>query len=213
MIITRIALSTLAPHDLSSPSVALLLASHQVNDVAVLVWCNWSRLEDCWENSIDLKKLARHYRFNAHEVQFLPATLLSASDLDIDASANLNIKNGSEQQLLVSAITQLQQYFQGGRHHFDLPLDISSGTLFQQQVWQALLKIKHGEAISYATLAQRVGNPKAYRAVANANGKNPISIIIPCHRVISSDGRLGGYTGGTDKKAYLLAIENISYEK
>ncbi|WP_296274397.1 methylated-DNA--[protein]-cysteine S-methyltransferase, partial [Psychrobacter sp. UBA6730] len=92
------------------------------------------------------------------------------------------------------------------------PLDISLGTEFQQQVWRALQGIKHGETISYATLAQRVGNPKGFRAVANANGKNPFSIIIPCHRVIASDGKLGGYTGGLDKKAYLLALEGVSYK-
>ena len=83
------------------------------------------------------------------------------------------------------------------------------GTEFQQKVWRALQEIEYGETISYATLAQRVDSPKGFRAVAQANGKNPFSIIVPCHRVIASDGKLGGYTGGLDKKEYLLALEGV----
>lgn len=102
---------------------------------------------------------------------------------------------------------QLQEYFAGTRHHFTLPLDFSFGTPFQQRVWQKLLTIPYGQTISYAELAKCLGQPTAYRAVANANGKNPISLIIPCHRVIASDGGLGGYTGGIDIKQQLLALE------
>ncbi|WP_201503307.1 methylated-DNA--[protein]-cysteine S-methyltransferase, partial [Psychrobacter aquimaris] len=112
--------------------------------------------------------------------------------------------------LLIETIAQLTAYFKGERQVFDLPIDISLGTKFQQRVWQALQNIGYGETISYATLAQNVDNPKGFRAVANANSKNPFSVIVPCHRVIASDGRLGGYTGGLDKKIYLLALEGVT---
>ncbi|WP_407074409.1 methylated-DNA--[protein]-cysteine S-methyltransferase [Psychrobacter sp. CAL346-MNA-CIBAN-0220] len=166
-----------------------------LNGVPKLIWCNWLATDVCWQDNINLTKLTKHYGFDKTDSQFVPASKLNA--------------NSPEQQLLLASIAQMQQYLQGTRQHFDLPLDLSSGTLFQQQVWQALQDISHGQTISYATLAQRVNNPKGYRAVANANGKNPFSIIIPCHRVISSDGKLGGYTGGLDKKEYLLALEGV----
>ncbi|WP_338755429.1 methylated-DNA--[protein]-cysteine S-methyltransferase [Moraxella lincolnii] len=101
---------------------------------------------------------------------------------------------------------QLRQYFTGHRQTFDIPL-LLQGTVFQKRVWQELQRIAYGQTISYAKQALRIGKPTATRAVANANGKNPISIIIPCHRVIRSDGSLGGYTGGIDKKQALLKIE------
>lgn len=125
---------------------------------------------------------------------------------------NLQQKNQLYQQncdVLFLVKAQLDDYFAGRRMHFDLPLDLSSGTAFQQKVWQALLQIGYGETISYATLAKRIGQDKAYRAVANANAKNPISIIVPCHRVIASDGKLGGYAGGVAVKESLLNLEGI----
>lgn len=113
-----------------------------------------------------------------------------------------------QHQLLQKTIHQLSLYQDGKLTQFDLPLDLSIGTEFQQTVWKALQTIKYGHTISYAELAALIHRPTAYRAVANANGKNPFSIIIPCHRVIASDGGLGGYTGGIDKKQCLLNIEN-----
>jgi methylated-DNA-[protein]-cysteine S-methyltransferase len=101
---------------------------------------------------------------------------------------------------------QLEQYFAGQRQHFDLPLDFQ-GTAFQQQVWQALLSIPYGETRSYKEIAVQLGNEKAVRAVGAANGKNPISIIAPCHRVIGSSGALVGFAGGLDKKQILLSLE------
>lgn len=129
---------------------------------------------------------------------------------------NLVQKNQLYQQncetlFLVKA--QLDEYFAGKRESFDLPLDLSFGTVFQQKVWQALLQIGYGETISYATLAKRIGQEKAYRAVANANAKNPISIIIPCHRVIASDGGLGGYSGGMLIKENLLRLESVRVKR
>ncbi|UXZ05869.1 methylated-DNA--[protein]-cysteine S-methyltransferase [Moraxella nasicaprae] len=111
------------------------------------------------------------------------------------------------QHILLQTISQLNEYFAGQRQQFDVPLNLQVGTVFQQTVWQVLCDIPYGQTISYARLAQLIGKPTAYRACANANGKNPISIIIPCHRVIASDGGIGGYTGGLDIKQKLLQIE------
>jgi AraC family transcriptional regulator, regulatory protein of adaptative response / methylated-DNA-[protein]-cysteine methyltransferase len=101
---------------------------------------------------------------------------------------------------------QLDEYFAGERRTFDIPLSYP-GTPFQQNVWSALLKIPYGETCSYLTLAQRVGSPQAVRAVGQANGMNPIAIVIPCHRVVNTSGALGGYGGGLWRKQHLLDLE------
>jgi methylated-DNA-[protein]-cysteine S-methyltransferase len=101
---------------------------------------------------------------------------------------------------------QLDEYFAGERQAFDLPYKLH-GTSFQQQVWQELGRIPFGTTITYAELARRIGMPKAQRAVGAANGRNPVSIIVPCHRVIGSQGKLTGYGGGVDKKEWLLRWE------
>jgi methylated-DNA-[protein]-cysteine S-methyltransferase len=103
---------------------------------------------------------------------------------------------------------QLDEYFQGQRKKFELLL-FMSGTEFQQKVWKQLQSIPFGETISYQKLAERVGDKKKARAVGNANGKNPIPIIVPCHRVIAKDGSLGGFGGGLPIKRYLLELEGI----
>ncbi len=102
---------------------------------------------------------------------------------------------------------QLDDYFAGTRVDFDLPLDLSLGTAFQQSVWQALRNIAFGSTTSYAAIARQIGNPRAVRAVGAANGRNPLSIIIPCHRVIASSGALTGYAGGVANKKALLVME------
>jgi methylated-DNA-[protein]-cysteine S-methyltransferase len=104
-------------------------------------------------------------------------------------------------------ITQIDEYFNGKRNIFDLPLDLE-GTEFQKNVWKELLKIPFGKTVSYKELAIRLGNIKAIRAVAAANGSNPVSIIVPCHRVIGSDGSLTGYAGGLWRKGWLLDFES-----
>ena len=104
------------------------------------------------------------------------------------------------------ACAQLQEYFAGKRTTFDLPL-AASGTTFQQQVWQALLTIPYGKTCSYGDIARAIGNPKGVRAVGLANGKNPLAIVVPCHRVIGADGKLTGYAGGLNRKQQLLALE------
>lgn len=108
--------------------------------------------------------------------------------------------------ILEEAKKQMQEYFAGKREQFSLPLQ-TKGTAFQESVWQELQKIPYGTSISYCELAQRIGNPKAARAVGMANHHNPIGIIIPCHRVIGKNGKLIGYAGGMDKKEYLLEFE------
>jgi methylated-DNA-[protein]-cysteine S-methyltransferase len=107
---------------------------------------------------------------------------------------------------LIETIRQLQAYFAGELESFDLKL-APEGTPFQQEVWRRLCDIPYGETISYGTLAGRIGNPKASRAVGLANGSNPIPIVIPCHRVIGSNGKLTGYGGGLPIKEKLLALE------
>jgi methylated-DNA-[protein]-cysteine S-methyltransferase len=105
------------------------------------------------------------------------------------------------------AQAQLAAYFAGERSQFSLPLDLSNGTAFQQSVWRALLDIPCGVTISYSTLSQQIGRPSAVRAVAAAVGRNPLSIVVPCHRVLGSNGSLTGYAGGVDRKSALLNLE------
>ncbi|MCA0901894.1 methylated-DNA--[protein]-cysteine S-methyltransferase [Microbulbifer agarilyticus] len=106
------------------------------------------------------------------------------------------------------AFEQLEAYFARELQAFDLPLG-AAGTPFQHSVWQALCAIPFGETCSYRELAEAIGNPKAVRAVARANGANPLSIVVPCHRVIGADGSLTGYAGGIEMKARLLALEGV----
>ena len=111
-----------------------------------------------------------------------------------------------EHPILVRAERELRAYFAGERTSFTVPLD-AAGTEFQKKAWAALLTIPYGETRSYGELARQIGNPKASRAVGAANGRNPISIIVPCHRAIASDGALTGFAGGLETKRHLLALE------
>ena len=113
----------------------------------------------------------------------------------------------NEHPVLLQTRTELQQYFAGRRTAFDVPLDLSQGTAFQQQVWRGLLDIAAGDTLAYGALSQRIGKPAAVRAVGAAVGRNPISIIVPCHRVVGADGSLTGYAGGLDRKTALLQLE------
>ncbi|MBT1063994.1 methylated-DNA--[protein]-cysteine S-methyltransferase [Bowmanella sp. Y26] len=108
--------------------------------------------------------------------------------------------------ILKKAAEQLAEYFNGHRQDFDLPL-AAGGTAFQQQVWHALVSIPFGQTGSYLDIARKIGNPAAVRAVGAANGKNPLSIVVPCHRIIGSNGNLTGYAGGLERKAWLLQHE------
>ncbi|OPA95380.1 cysteine methyltransferase [Pseudomonas fluorescens] len=116
------------------------------------------------------------------------------------------LHEANDSPVLLEAQRQLNEYFAGTRNRFELELDFA-GTDFQKQVWQALLTIPFGETRSYTQIAQQIGNPKAVRAVGAANGRNPISIIAPCHRVIGASGTLTGFAGGLEAKQYLLTLE------
>jgi methylated-DNA-[protein]-cysteine S-methyltransferase len=112
----------------------------------------------------------------------------------------------ADDSVLDEAARQLAEYFDGDRQRFDLPLRME-GTPFQRKVWQALCDIPYGETTSYGQLADRIGQPTAARAVGLANGRNPVSIVVPCHRVVGSDGSLTGYGGGLGNKQRLLDLE------
>ncbi len=118
---------------------------------------------------------------------------------------------GTRTQLTDNAFTQLSEYFQGQRKAFNLPYKLN-GTPFQNKVWMALCDIPYGETRSYKDIAIAVGNEKASRAIGMANNKNPIHIIVPCHRVIGSSGKLVGYAGGLDMKEFLLEMESNNRE-
>jgi O-6-methylguanine DNA methyltransferase len=116
--------------------------------------------------------------------------------------------NGQLPEPLVATVAQLEEYFAGDRRTFDLPLELE-GTDFQRTVWLRLAEIPYGETMSYAELAMMVGRPHAFRAVGQANGANPIPIVLPCHRVVASGGGLGGYGGGLPMKRQLLTLEGV----
>ncbi|MDO9360915.1 MAG: methylated-DNA--[protein]-cysteine S-methyltransferase [Polaromonas sp.] len=111
--------------------------------------------------------------------------------------------------VLKEVIRQLTDYFAGKRTQFDVPLDLAYGTAFQQSVWQALLKIPQGGTASYSEVSARIGKPAAVRAVGAAVGRNPVSIIVPCHRVMGAGGALTGYAGGLHRKSALLKLEGV----
>jgi methylated-DNA-[protein]-cysteine S-methyltransferase len=112
---------------------------------------------------------------------------------------------------LIKAQDSLQAYFANQTKRFEMPLDLHAGTVFQQQVWLALLKIPYGRTVTYNEISQYIGAPTSVRAVAGAVGRNPLSIMVPCHRVIGSNGTLTGYAGGLDRKLALLTLEGAAY--
>ncbi len=114
----------------------------------------------------------------------------------------------SQEEILDKARIQLTEYFGGKRRQFEIPFDLE-GTSFQKQVWKGLFEIPFGKTVSYKDIAKRIKNPKAVRAVGSANGKNPVCVMIPCHRVIAADGSIGGYSGGLSIKQKLLKLEGI----
>ncbi|MEE9175454.1 MAG: methylated-DNA--[protein]-cysteine S-methyltransferase [Thermodesulfobacteriota bacterium] len=118
-----------------------------------------------------------------------------------------DLENNDSNHVLKSAVKQLKAYFSGTRREFDIPLR-PVGTVFQEEVWLALRSISYGETVSYSDIAKQIGRPKAVRAVGAAIGKNPLSIMIPCHRVIGANGKLIGFAGGLSTKEFLLNLEN-----
>ena len=134
---------------------------------------------------------------------------LVAIDVRNNAKQVVTAKDASAQSILLKTKKQLEQYFAGKRTSFDVALDLV-GTEFQVKAWRALCRIPFGKTITYGQQASNIKNPKAFRAVGSANGKNPIPIIVPCHRVVASDGSLGGYSLGLKMKKQLLALEGVS---
>jgi|WP_321221214.1 methylated-DNA-[protein]-cysteine S-methyltransferase len=132
---------------------------------------------------------------------------------DDDGISQVTILNSEEKETdiipteLEDCVIQLREYFEGTRTTFDLKLN-AQGTEFQKVIWDLLTEIPYGKTINYLQLSKRLGDVKAIRAVANANGKNPLWIIVPCHRVIGSDGKLTGYAGGLHRKKWLIEHEN-----
>jgi len=153
------------------------------------------------------------------EVAYVSTPLgLAQIEGDADGLSSVSIlENGPEvlpdvPEVLEEAVYQLQEYFDGTRKTFDLVLN-PQGTEFQLKVWGLLLEIPYGQRISYLELSKKTGDVKAIRAVASANGKNPLWIIIPCHRVVGSDGSLTGYAGGIHRKKWLLDHESPSKQQ
>jgi methylated-DNA-[protein]-cysteine S-methyltransferase len=137
--------------------------------------------------------------------------LLEAEDdalVRITFDAPVEAPAAGSAKVLTQAAHELEQYFAGKRDKFTFPYS-AEGTPFQCAVWRQLTRIPYGDVISYAELAKRAGSPRAVRAVGAANGANPLAIVVPCHRVINSDGKLGGYGGGLDLKRRLLALEGV----
>ena len=147
----------------------------------------------------------------AHATDYLSTPLgllkITASQKGVRSVVFVEQASVSEPNKLTDAVAdQLTHYFEGSLTQFDLPLE-PQGTTFQQQVWQQLNAIDYGKVCSYRDIATAISNPKSVRAVGAANGKNPISIIVPCHRVIGANGALTGYAGGLERKAWLLRHE------
>ena len=140
------------------------------------------------------------------EILFEEAELSKSLDFWTSHFGEIQLHNAPSEGVVKKAQEELDEYFQGKRKKFDIPVKLV-GTPFQLKVWQALREIPYGKTYSYQQIAKMVGNPRAVRAVGNANGQNRIPIIVPCHRVINASGQLGGYGGGLSRKVYLLKLE------
>ena len=143
----------------------------------------------------------------SYETKLGSVTIVEEDGALLAITTNRTYK-GIEQEtsLIKEAYRQLSEYLIGKRKRFDLPLN-PRGTMFQQQVWKALCDIPYGETRSYKQIAEAIGNPKAVRAVGMANNRNPLLIVVPCHRVIGANGKLVGYAAGIEKKEFLLKLE------
>ena len=164
------------------------------------------------ENSMKMKDELVCTRFESP----LGTMLLAASDAGLAGvwfegqryePEDMPWREAPQHPVLRQASQQLREYFDGKRTAFDLPLDLTHGTPFQQSVWQALLAIPPGATTSYSELGRRLGRPQAARAVGAAVGRNPVSIVVPCHRVLGTAGSLTGYAGGLERKTALLELE------
>ncbi len=153
--------------------------------------------------------------YTAHLKTPLGTARIQGDENGISSISVLDAEDNSEMEIpieLKDAVTQLREYFEGSRKRFDLKLN-PSGTEFQKKVWEELQNIPFGKRISYLDLSKKLGDVKAIRAVAAANGKNPIWIVVPCHRVVGSKGEMVGYAGGIHRKKWLLNHESPSRQE
>ena len=165
---------------------------------------NFSTLESVMKNSVSNTNTEM---FNDHFETPIGTMEVCASNTNVLSVFFVSKAKPSKPNDLTDLVeTQLQEYFAGQRIEFDLSHK-AQGTQFQQTVWKALSEIDYGTTCSYADIAKRISKPNAVRAVGAANGKNPLTIIVPCHRVIAANGKLSGYAGGVDRKSWLLAHE------
>ncbi len=140
-------------------------------------------------------------RYGVRRVGYLHSDMLDEGHWDPDGNATLT-----------RAVAQMSEYFEGRRKRFDLPLDFSGATPFQGRIFERLTHIPFGRIVSYGDIADELGDPGAARAVGQAVGANPLPILVPCHRVVRSDGRLGGYAGGLQRKVTLLKMEGVTVD-
>lgn len=154
-----------------------------------------------------LKKAVYNTKIGAIEIHCTESQITYIKVLS-DTESNMLCDSASS-ELCYKAIIQIKEYLNKERTQFDIPIFLE-GTAFQKKVWHALCQIPYGKTVSYKAIANAIGNENAARAVGMANNKNPIQIIVPCHRVIASDGALGGYAGGINIKQQLLDIESVN---
>lgn len=157
------------------------------------------------ENYGDKKMYIGYYKNNKVNIK-IEANETEITDISFIQNNSETEEQEKESQMIKQCKEELEKYFRGELKHFKIKYH-TQGTEFQEKVWKELLNVKYGTTISYKELAKRIGKPTAIRAVANAVGKNKIGIIIPCHRIIGSNGTLTGYAGGLENKKYLLGIE------
>lgn len=160
----------------------------------LLCLCDWKNSKRRLQNANRIKRLLKVDLVDFPSLQEEPELLAEASSLQ----ESLSVLNKTEKELA--------EYFAGSRQSFDIPL-LLVGTDFQKSVWQALKEIPYGEVVTYMDVSHFIGNPQAIRAVSQAIGSNPLSLLIPCHRVVGSNGSLTGYAGGIDAKRWLLELE------
>ena len=148
-----------------------------------------------------------HSKLGKIKIEVEDKYIIGVDFVDGDKLQLDEINNENEKVIINKCKSQLEEYFNGQRKKFDLEIKFVNGTEFQKNVWNELCKINYGDTVSYKEIAERIGNPKACRAVGGANNKNPIAIIVPCHRVIGKNGTMVGYANGIDNKAFLLSLE------
>lgn len=153
-----------------------------------------------------IKKYKLHYESPIGIIEIMGSDEAISSVMFLEENIKINLLHGETPAVLVECYKQLEEYFKGQRYEFTFQYEFE-GTEFQKTVWKTLTKIPYGETVSYRDLALLIENEKAIRAVGNANGKNKLSIVIPCHRIIGSNGKLTGYAGGLWRKEWLLNHE------